>query len=61
MDDDAGETSPPADPLHPLLANAVQLHELMTSYVEAGFTAEQAVYLTGVILATMLRQAPGAG
>ena len=54
------EPSPPADPLGPLAANAVQLHEVMTSYVAAGFTVEQAVYLTGVVLATILRQSPGA-
>ena len=51
----------PADPVGPMVSNATALHECYLSYVAVGFTIEQATYLTGVILATIMRQSPGAG
>jgi hypothetical protein len=42
----------PQDPLTDLAAAAAQLHELFVSYVEAGFTEDQALRLIiGVITA----------
>lgn len=37
----------PNDPITDLAAMAVQLHELYESYLAAGFTEHQALYLVG--------------
>lgn len=39
-----------------LLAAAVASHELFTSFLDAGFTEQQSLYLVGVILATNAQQ-----
>ena len=40
----------PQDPFTALQASAAQLHELFLSYVNAGFSREEALGLAGVIL-----------
>lgn len=40
----------PADPITELAAAAVQLHELYSAYIEAGFSEAQAFELTKAIL-----------
>lgn len=40
----------PSDPITELAQAAMQLHELFTAYVEAGFTEQQALYLVGKIM-----------
>lgn len=40
----------PADPFSELQQAAASLHELFVSYVGAGFTEQQAIYLVGQIL-----------
>ena len=45
------------DPITPLTAGAAQLHELYTSYVQAGFTEPQAMQ----ILCTILKAKAGGG
>lgn len=47
--------SEPDDPIPQLAAAAVQLHELYTAYLGAGFTENQALYLVGQILAAGVR------
>ena len=40
----------PVDPLTELAQAAAQLHEAFCSYVDAGFTEQQALYLIGKIM-----------
>ncbi len=40
----------PNNPVSQLLASAIQMHELMMSYVEAGFSPEQAFVLVQTIV-----------
>ncbi len=49
----------PADPITGLREGAVSLHECFLSYIAAGFTETQAMYLVGVVLATALNQGTG--
>lgn len=49
--------SEPSDPVTPLMEGAAQCHELYVTYREAGFTAEQSLYLVGQILAAVVRGA----
>lgn len=44
----------PGDPIRPLLDAAVSMHELFISFVEAGFTEQQALFL----VAQSLRPTP---
>lgn len=43
----------PADPTTPMSESAVAMREVYLSYVEAGFTADQALYLTGCVASTL--------
>jgi hypothetical protein len=47
----------PADPFGQLMEAATSTHEMFRSYVAAGFTDSQALYLTGVIISAALRNA----
>lgn len=40
----------PNDPVSALAEGAAQMHELFSSYVNAGFTEQQALYLVGQLL-----------
>ncbi|MFG3136139.1 hypothetical protein ACGFZA_07935 [Streptomyces sp. NPDC048211] len=42
----------PSDPMTVLAAAAAQVHELYQSYVDAGFTEQQALELTKTVLIT---------
>jgi hypothetical protein len=42
--------SQPPDPLTVLAEAAAQLHEMFISYVRAGFTEQQALYLVGQVI-----------
>ena len=53
MNDD--NTGDPQNQFMPLLAAAVMAHELFRSYVEAGFTESQALYLIGQVLTASVR------
>ncbi|MGI5274856.1 hypothetical protein ACQEUU_37385 [Nonomuraea sp. CA-218870] len=44
----------PEDPITQLAAGAAQLHELYASFVAAGFTESQALYLVGQALAASI-------
>ena len=44
----------PADPMTPAVEAASGMHEMYLSYVAAGFTAQQALYLTGQMLREMV-------
>lgn len=46
--------SMPSDPITQMAAGAVSTHEMFTSYVEAGFTEEQALALVQSILAAVI-------
>jgi hypothetical protein len=46
---------PPEDPITELAAAAAQMHELFRSYVEAGFTENQALYLLGQLISGSVR------
>jgi hypothetical protein len=48
----------PVDPFSALMASATTLHEIHVSYVEAGFTEAQSVYLVGVMLAVHVQRTP---
>lgn len=48
----------PDDPIGPLLAGAIHLHELKTAYTKAGFTEDQAMSLCQVILNAMVMRGP---
>ena len=43
-------TTEPNDPLTLLRQAAVQMHEMFKTYVEAGFTDHQALYLVGQMI-----------
>lgn len=45
----------PDDPITQLAAAAVQLHELYASFVAAGFSESQALYLVGQALSAGIR------
>lgn len=49
----------PADPMTLMAEAASAAHELFTSYVDAGFTSGQAIYLVGQILTASLRSNEG--
>lgn len=51
--------SDPEDPITQLAVAAASAHEMFTSYVAAGFTEAQALYLVGQILASALRGPTG--
>lgn len=59
--DDAANDGAPVDPFTQLASAAAQMHELFRTYQSAGFTAEQSLYLVGVMLAASMRQAPPSG
>lgn len=40
----------PNEPLTPFQEGAAQIHEMFRAYIEAGFTEQQALYLTGCVL-----------
>lgn len=44
----------PPDPISSLGEIASNTHEMFSSYVEAGFTEQQALYLTGQIISAMI-------
>ncbi len=44
----------PEEPLTPLAESAGQMHEMFTAYVQAGFTEQQALYLTGQAVKAIL-------
>jgi hypothetical protein len=44
--------SEPTDPFNVMAAGAVGLHETMSSYIEAGFTPDQAFALIGFMVQT---------
>jgi hypothetical protein len=48
---------PPQDPLTVMAEGAAQTHEIFLSYLAAGFTAEQALYLVGQVLIAHVRAA----
>lgn len=56
---DPANDGAPADPISGLAAGAAAVHELFLSYVTAGFSADQALYLTGVCVSTAMRGSPG--
>lgn len=43
------------EPMTPLLELAVQLHEVLSAYVNAGFTRREALYLVGQQVASATR------
>lgn len=45
-----------SDPFGPLMASATQLHEIYTTYIGAGFTADQALALTCLVLQEAIRK-----
>ncbi|MEU6725485.1 hypothetical protein ABZ917_17400 [Nonomuraea wenchangensis] len=47
----------PEDPITQLAAAAVSLHELYTSFIAAGFSESQALYLVGQALTTSIGRA----
>lgn len=48
-----GTPEMPADPSTPMQESAVAIREVYLSYVNAGFTADQALYLAGCIASTL--------
>jgi hypothetical protein len=50
-------TTPP-DPITQLAEAAASLHELFREYVKAGFTEQQALFLTGKVLTAAAQQRP---
>jgi hypothetical protein len=44
----------PQDPMTALAEGAAQMHEMFLAYQQAGFTEQQALYLTGCALRAML-------
>lgn len=49
MGNDEQDTLPP-DPVTPVQGSAASIHELFESWVTAGFTRNEALWLTGLIL-----------
>ena len=47
---------PPTDPITILGEAAAQLHEVYCSYIGAGFTEQQALYLIGQIITAEIRK-----
>jgi len=60
-DDTTGETagSEIQDPLSVLAMAATATHEMFASYVQAGFTEQQALYLTAQVLTANMRGPQG--
>jgi hypothetical protein len=50
-----GTNSEPENPLSELMVGAAMMHELYRTYVEAGFTEQQALYLVGQLLTANIR------
>jgi hypothetical protein len=50
------EPPTPPDPITILGEAAAQLHELYCSYIGAGFTEQQALYLVGQIITATIRK-----
>jgi hypothetical protein len=48
----------PVDPVSPLAELAAAHHELFASYVAAGFTPDQAIYLVGQMVRASASQSP---
>lgn len=62
MSDDDNREAPGSDiqdPLSALMIAATGMHEFFRSYVEAGFTENQALYLVGQMLTASLRGPQG--
>lgn len=51
--------SDPEDPITQLAEGAAQLHELFVSYMNAGFTESQALFLIGQMLQASIKNAAG--
>lgn len=51
----------PENPFSELFASAVQMYEMYQSYVEAGFSEEQAFRLVEVLLQEAMRSGKGDG
>lgn len=49
----------PADPMTAMAEGASSTHELYLSYLGAGFTPEQAMYMTAKVITAFIRQTPG--
>jgi hypothetical protein len=47
-------TGQPQDPVTPLAESATQMHEMYTSLLQAGFSAQQALYLVGQVIAASI-------
>lgn len=45
----------PTDPVSQLAEAATQMHEMFVSYVNAGFTDQQALYLVGQMVQASMR------
>lgn len=50
MSGDDETSSEPENPLSALMVGAAMIHELFRTYVGAGFTEQQALYLVGQLL-----------
>lgn len=59
MGDDKPGGEPVQNPLTDLMAGAAMMHELFRTYVEAGFTESQALYLIGQMLTANMRGMQG--
>lgn len=55
MSDDDSGIEQVQNPFSVLLAAAAAAHEMFRSYVEAGFTEQQALYLVGQLLTASIR------
>lgn len=53
------EPKGPPDPITPTQEGAAKAHELFLSYVAAGFTASQALYLVAQLLRQLAANAAG--
>ena len=49
-------TPAPVDPLTAMTEGAASAHEIYLSYVHAGFSEAQALYLTGQVLTAAMRR-----
>ena len=55
-------TNGPEDPMTLMAQGATELHEMFTSYIKAGFTRKEALYLVGQYMAAVIAAAqPGHG
>lgn len=59
MNDDTRKDQQVQDPLSSLMAAATATHELFRTYIEAGFTEAQALYLVGQMVTANLRGPQG--